>query len=241
MFNYVQAELYRIFSKRGMYIFFGVLLLLVVVFLVMMRNTYTADSVGEFVGMILAFLMLVGGGYLFGTIYNDDLSAKTLPSLLGFGRKRAFIVIGKLIVTVIMLTGLFVIGSAILFGLMGLLAGGITSTSFQAGLTMTVLYWLSAIGYFAISAVVVYGTQKTTLSIVTFVLMGTGFIEQLLDIPFSRLKESTGLDLMPYKIMNLGMSIAADHKYWDILPYIVVVGLFVGLTILAFHKKDLEF
>jgi hypothetical protein len=38
-------------------------------------------------------LLVIGGTFMFSTIYGDDFVAKSLPALIGFGKKRESIVI----------------------------------------------------------------------------------------------------------------------------------------------------
>ncbi|MDR2416213.1 MAG: hypothetical protein LBD75_06535 [Candidatus Peribacteria bacterium] len=112
MFNYIKADLYRIFRKKSMYMYFGILAIGYILMLVIFSITEGGKILGE-ISPIFMLVSLFGGGYLFATVYNDDLTAKTLPALIGFGIKRRMIVIAKFIVHTLM-TLLLCLGTLLL-------------------------------------------------------------------------------------------------------------------------------
>ncbi|MDR2541668.1 MAG: hypothetical protein LBD11_08210, partial [Candidatus Peribacteria bacterium] len=130
--------------------------------------------------LILNFLVFIGGSFLFATIYTDDLQAKSLPSLIGFGKKRATILLSKFVVTVLIMSLMFFLalgGFCLLFTVLGFT---IDAPLFNEAFHLAIKNILLVVAYSSISSVIVYATQKSSVAIVAFVLLATGFISQIL-------------------------------------------------------------
>lgn len=246
MIGYIKAEIFRILSKKSLYLCW---LALLAAFAVMMAIQYggrvpMAESSIIMQGKTLFSLMMaiVGGCFLFFTVYTDDLGAKTLPALIGFGKKRSGIVFSKLIVMTLFTVAMFVLtlfAFLWLFSAMGYaVGGGVTEAMWKLVLEKT----LTVVAFAAISSVVVYGTQKTALSVVLFAMLSTGFVSQLL-INFldSSLMQGVAGGLSRYTIMPIIETAMADTTFAAFLPYAIYLGVFVTLSIVAFDRKELEF
>jgi ABC-type transport system involved in multi-copper enzyme maturation permease subunit len=235
MFNYIKAEFYRIFSKKSMYIYFASLLGLYIAYIFISSNGLTEDSILGKANYVFLFLSLFGSGYLFATIYNDDLNAKSLPSFIGFGMKRSTIVISKIIINAIMTILMFAVAFVIfclIFYIIGLKIDGDTLTSI---LNLIFGYLLKLFAYTSIASVIVYGTQKATMSMVTFILLITMFIDQMLIALLNDTLEKI------FTIALIVENLMFDASILLVLNYLIYVIVFITLSIFAFCKKDLEF
>jgi ABC-type transport system involved in multi-copper enzyme maturation permease subunit len=241
MFNYIKVDLYRIFAKRSMYIFFGVLTIIYIL-IFFAQGKIGAERIFSEISMNILLVSLLGGGYLFHTIYNDDLSAKTLPALIGFGMKRTTIIISKIIIYIIM-TILMYLGAFIIFYLTFVVLGFEMTHEMLNGLFMLLfINLLQLLAFGSITSVVVYGTQRSTMSIVVFVLLVTSFISGMFNMILgSGLVRKVFGDLREYMIEPIVTRLVANVNLETILPYLIYVLIFIALSIFAFRKKELEF
>lgn len=189
--------------------------------------------------MYLCFWQCFGGGYLFTTIYNDDLTAKTLPAIIGFGNKRTTIVISKIIISIVMSIATFLAASVVFFLIFTILGFKIDGNMSEVLFKILLLNLLKLIAFSIISSVVVYGTQKATFSIVTFVLLITSFISQMLFLCLDKMKDM--IDLTKYTLLPIVGEFVLNTTFLTFIPYFIYIAIFIVLSIVAFSKKDLEF
>jgi len=176
---------------------------------------------------------------LFSTIYNDDLTAKTLPSLVGFGIKRSKIIISKMIISVIMSVLIFFAAFIVYYLIFTILGFNMDGNMRVGILNIAVVSLLKLLAYSTIASVVVYGIQKATFSIVAFILLVTGLISQILFLILTHIKDI--IDLYQFTLIPIVGGFIQEATFLTLLPYIIYVAIFFALSIIAFHKKDLEF
>jgi ABC-type transport system involved in multi-copper enzyme maturation permease subunit len=235
MFNYIKAEIYRIFTKKSMYIYFATLLILYILYIFIRSKVLTESSIFAEASQVFFFLSLFGGGYLFATIYNDDLNAKSLPTLIGFGMKRSVIIISKMTINVVM-TLLMFFSACIAFYLIFYVIGlKMDNNMINDVLELMFSYLFRLFAYSSIASVVVYGTQKATMAMVTFILLVTMFVDQVL-ITF--LNDALGEIFIVILIVG---KLISNLSVVTVISYLVYVVVFIVLSILAFRKKELEF
>ncbi|MDR2640757.1 MAG: hypothetical protein LBC61_05650 [Candidatus Peribacteria bacterium] len=103
-----------------------------------------------------------------------------MPTLIGFGMKRSVIIISKVIINLFMMILMF-IGAFIAFYLIFYVIGlKIDSTTMTDVLAKVLDYFLRLFVYISVASLVVYGTQKATMSMVAFALLITMFVDQML-------------------------------------------------------------
>jgi len=237
MINYLKADFMRIVTKKGMYVYFAILFVLYLVVAFIQARNFNVAGQAQFV---FQFVGLMGGGYLFSSLYNDDLHAKSLPQLIGFGKKRGQLVLCKLILNTVFSAVLFVIGGLLFQGTMAVLGIQADSES-QAMVTRYALtYGFSLVAYSTVASVLVYGTQKATVSIVAFVLLASGFISQILFLVLNMLGDF-GTSLFRFTLTPIVANLAGEFSFGNLLSYLLYIGIFGIIAVLAFSKKDLEF
>jgi len=242
MINYLKADFYRIFNKTSLYIFFSILLIIFLFLVLIKIMPIKAGSILQNGLIIFEMLLIIGGGFLFTAIYNDDLTSKSLPQLIGFGKKRTLIVVSKLVVNIV-ISGLVYTGAFIVFYLIINIFG--VNVNFETigeliKIALNSLFRLYA--YSIIASIIAYGTQKATISIVSYVILATGFIDQILSLLLGRIEGMVdGLFLNKYTILQITDEMVSNPSISAIIPYLIALMVFITLSIIAFRKKDLEF
>jgi hypothetical protein len=237
MINYIFADLYRIFSKRGTYIFFVIAFAFTFAFELIMGQGSGADTAFG----VFSFMNMFFGTYLFAVIYNDDLGAKTLPSLIGFGYGRTSIMLSKIVISLIVTLFMYAVAAVLLLlilAVMGAGGGNITGSVISAALEHVFIL----IAYFKIAALLVYGTQKAGLSIVFFLLLVLSVIDQLVSgiLSAEAIYNVIG-DAGRFTVGSIVWNMMHRPSPATIIPYTALLAVFAALAILAFRKKELEF
>lgn len=246
MINHIRAEIYRIMSKKSLYVFLGALLVLYAIMMVIQYGGHAPDGAGNIVTQsktLFSLMAILGGCFLFFAVYTDDLTAKTLPALIGFGKKRAGIVIAKLVVMVLFTVAMFVLtlfAFRALFSAMGYATGGDVARQLWS---VVLEKSLMVVAFTAVSSVVVYGTQKAVLSVVLFAFLSSGIISQLLInfLDSSLVQGMVGSGVSDYTVIPIITAFVGGPTLATVVPYMIYLGLFVALSIVAFSRKELEF
>jgi ABC-2 type transport system permease protein len=247
MLNYLYGELYRIAHKKSMYIYFGALAVAYLLLVFVRVGADGAEQVVRDAETLFALLPAAIGGYLFAALYADDLNSRTLTALIGFGMGKATIALSKLV--------LMVLFGSIVFGMVPLfmtLAYTVFGSSVPAAALGTVYAWalkalLETVAFSALAAIVVYGLQRPTFGMVSYILLSIGLVDQLLSVLF-RWDAISGLlpGLDSHLVSGISVRIlsgimAGESMALTILEYMVYVIAAIALSVLAFHKKELEF
>jgi len=246
MHNYIRAELYRIFHKKGLYIYFVILSLLYVVS-VLMRSTIFSSPVAVSDLFIFTSLPFFIGGPLFASIYNDDLNARTLPPIIGFGRSKVFIALCKLLVTIVMVVLHYLLVFVGFCAIHLLLRTGIDHILVSTILEMLIESILLTIGFILVTNIVTYGIQKPTFSIVAYLILCMELISEMVkNILQSSMISNIFGDLTGYTLPRIASRFSegiAASKF-DAMAFIqYLIYLLVAFSILSivFNKKELEF
>jgi ABC-type transport system involved in multi-copper enzyme maturation permease subunit len=243
MFNYLRAEIYRLLRKKSLYLFLAIVAVGYLAIAFARSGDLGADSIMKDANVLFMLLPPVIGGALFAAIYTDDLSSKNLSTLVGFGLAKAKIVVAKSILGLLF--------AALIFGLVPLFMylfyaalGWPTSGETMIGIYQLLLkHFLLAVTFMSISGIVAYGVQRSTVAIVTYVVLGMGMVGQLLTM----LLDKTLPDASPHLPSNL-----ADHLYTnlatgdgavvslgaELLAYVVIS---IIAAVMLFNKKEMEF
>ena len=242
MLNYLRGELYRLLHKTSLYVYFGALLVGYLLIVYIRSGGFTAASVVNDAITFFNFLPALAGGFLFAAIYTDDLNSRNLTVLVGFGMGKARIVLTKLIVMILL--------CAVIFGLAPLIhcaAYAVFGWSAQMGdwqmvYAVSLKYLLMTLAFAILSAIVVYGTQRTTFSVVCYILLAFGVISGLMSV----LLNTFAPDLIAHLISGitdriiLGI-ISGGSLILPTIEYGVYTLVAIAFSVLAFHKKEMEF
>jgi len=243
MLDLFRGEVYRILHKRNMYLYLGGIAFLYLLIVFIRSAGFTANSVVTDAATLMMVLPAILGGYFFASLFSDDLSAKNLITLVGYGVSRIKIVLTKLI--------LMAIFTVITFGAMfGLHLGayalfGFAATGVQLRLIAAIglQFVLMTMGFTALSAVVVYGTQKSTFAVVTYFLLSFNVVSMLARAA----AHLANIDINPHLISGtsgqLMLSIANPGSGFVApgLEYLAYLILAIVAAIVLFKKREMEF
>ena len=242
MLKYICGELYRLLHKKSMHIFFAALVICYLLITYIRSGGFNQQSIVDDAINFFNFLPVLAGGFLFATIYTDDLNSKNLISLVGFGLGKVKIVISKFIL--ITLLGAVVFGLAPLLhcGVYNLLGWTATAETWTAVYAISVKYFMMTTAFSVLSGVVVYGLQRTTFAIVTYILLAFSIVSGLI---------TAGLKTFAPGLANYLMSGISDKVMFNIISggsltapiieWAVYVVIAMALSALAFYKKEMEF
>lgn len=242
MINYLKAEFYRIFSKKSMYIYFFILAALYGL-MMFSRMSYltSADALSE--GSILMELLVFGGSsFIFSIVYNDDLSARSLASVIGYGQKKGMIILSKLLLAVIMNTFMYLAALLCFSGILFFIGAPVPASAVPE-LLLYMLQKLSiTIAYQIIASIMVYGIQKPSFSIGFYLLLSTGFIGQLLSMLLQSgfITQIFG-NLTGFMLSPIIRTMFDNVSPATVLPYLAYLIIAAVLSVGVFYKKELEF
>ncbi|MDR1067619.1 MAG: hypothetical protein LBL36_00025 [Clostridiales Family XIII bacterium] len=247
MSNYLRGEIYRVLHKKSLYIFIGIVAVGYILLALVRLGSMETDKVLSDAESLFFLLPAVIGGFLFATLYTDDLNSKNLTMLIGFGIGKAKIVFSKFI-----LMGLF---SGIIFGLTPLFMSGVYTVLGHppSAATIGVVYawalkiFLTTLVFAALSAIVVYGLQRPTFGMVAYLLLTLNVVGQLLVLVLSIKPLS---DLAPHLSDHLVSSVLGKilggmldgtAMGGPLVEYLLYLALALVASVVAFRKKELEF
>jgi len=271
MFSLIRGEIYRLLRKKSLYIYFGALAAGYFVLAFIRSNGFNEESIVNDALSLFSLLPALAGGFLFAAIYADDLNSKNLISLVGFGVNKATIVIVKLILAILFGTIIFGIIPLYHFAVYAIFGQTGTASITTMIYATSVKYLLTVIAYCALSGIVVYGLQRATFAIVSYILLAFGVVGSLVSVALNTFAPSlvkhlisgitdriligmisggsggsgiSGISGISGGSVGSGGSGGSGNGGLLIMPvieYIVFVLIAVTLSIIAFHKKEMEF
>jgi hypothetical protein len=246
MINYIRAEIYRILHKKGLYIFFGALALLYIVFVLIRSGDIKSTSIVTDATYVSSLLAMLAGGCLFAAIYTDDLGSKNLTTLIGFGLSKIKLVFAKLI--------LMTLSGAVVFGLVPLFMYTVYASLGwpAAGSDLATVYiliskaFLATVAYAALAGIVVYGVQRATFAMVLYILLVSGIVSQLITQLLMLMASDIAPGIASHMVPGIAGRLSAGLTAGDsiiapvaeCLAYAVIAA---SLSALAFNKKEMEF
>jgi len=242
MLKLLSAELYRLLHKKSMYIYFGALAAGYFIITFIRSGGFKEESVVNDAMTMFSLLPALAGGFLFAAIYTDDLSSKKLITLVGYGVSKATIVITKFVL--IALLGVIVFGITPLYHCAVYTVLGQTITVDMTAMIYAVSLknLLVVLAYAALSAIVVYGLQRATFAIVTYLLLAFGVIGGLVSVALNtfapNLTEYLMSDISDKILLSL---ITNSPPAMPLIRYIVYVLISLALSAVAFYRKEMEF
>ena len=203
---------------------------------------FTAESVVDEAISLFNFLPVLAGGFLFSAIYTDDLNSKNLISLVGFGLSKTKIVIAKVILVTLFSTVVFGLIPVFHCAVFRLLGWTVTASAWTMIYGVSLKFLLMTVAFSALSGIVVYGLQRTTFAVVTYILLAFGVISGLI---------ATGLRTFAPSLTNYLMSGISDGIMagvvgggpltLPVIEYVVYVVIAAAISVAVFYKKEMEF
>ncbi|MDR3051771.1 MAG: hypothetical protein LBU67_08640 [Oscillospiraceae bacterium] len=247
MMKYIGGEIYRLLRKKSIYIYFSALATgYVLLTLLRASNLDANDIVGDAMNMF-SLLPVIAGGFLFAAVYTDDLAAKNLAALVGFGLGKVNIVLAKLVLCALLGAVIYALGPLVMYVAYAMLGFMTSGEAMALVYTEALRIYLLTTAYMVLSGVAVYGLQRTTFAMVTYLLLALGVVSQLLslllnwEVVRSVLPSLSNL-LMPNISMRLVDGFLMNDGFLSpLIEYILYVAIAAALSIFAFYKKEIEF
>ena len=242
VFKLICGEIYRLLHKKSMYIYFGALAAGYFIIAFIRSGGFGDGSAVSDAMSLFSLLPALAGGLLFAAVYTDDLNSKNLITLVGYGKNKAVIITAKF--ALMLLFGVVIFGIAPLYHCAVYIVLGQTVTADMTAMVcaLSLKYLLTTLAFAALSGIVVYGLQRATFAIVTFLLLAFGVAGSLVSLALNTFAPGLTAYLMSAItdriLINMlsGVSLAQP-----VIEYIVYVLIGLALSILAFFKKEMEF
>lgn len=217
MFNYIKADLYRIFHKRSNQLYWIILAGLFLAFIIL------GSSSADFDGSELANMYFTAGAMptgLFGpliicpqiyyAVYLDELNNKSFVRLFSSGLRKSEYIVAKLISTMIYMFAVFAflaLAYVVGFGILVLLNSGATFFSMnQILLLLSLVFYLSifTIAFSSLTNLISLKLQSGNISLFLFFIISNGFIASIIGW-INRLPILKNFDFDPYLLStNIG-------------------------------------
>ncbi|API89674.1 hypothetical protein BKP56_10570 [Marinilactibacillus sp. 15R] len=255
MFNYIKADLYRLFHKKSNYIFYSIVFTLFIAVVIIARTSVEGElSFAEGylqLGIILLtqFFPLVFGLQAYVAVFTNDLSANTYQNIFTNGISKVEFVIGKAITMIIYLLTTFLSG-AVLYSLIYVILlmtedGPIDFESFGNLAVVSITIFLGMLGYAAVANILAYFSQNSTISIITMGALVSGVILQLFNLvslftdKIEFLREYTlsyhmneASNQMMGSIIGGETAYSASFQAWGVALIYLVIASIIGIIVL---------
>jgi len=238
MFNYIKADFYRIFSKKGMYVYFLILLSCMVGGLYVGLGSISLATMPLVADMCFTLFGLLASAYLLNTVYNDDFSAKTVPSVVGVGNNRVMIVLAKLLVSIVLTLLVFAIAVVTFYLFLTFFGFQFDTPGINVIISMALGTALKGIAITCVVSILIYLLQKGTAAIVAFIMINVGFFTAILLLVLDKFKLDS---LGKYRIDEIIVRLMKEATLETVLPYVIYVTAFTVLAIFVFKQRDLDF
>ncbi|MCL2882722.1 MAG: hypothetical protein FWF45_07575 [Coriobacteriia bacterium] len=242
MLKLMRGELYRLLHKKSMYIYFGALAVTYALVVYVRSGGFSAQSVVSDAMNFFNFLPALAGGFLFAALYTDDLNSKNLIALVGFGVSKTKIVVTRFILMALLSALVFALVPlfhGMLYTLLGWAPAQVAWTTIYAA---SLKYFLMTVAFAALAGIVVYGLQRTTFSMVLYILLAFNVVSGLITVVLKTFAPNLSNYLMASisdRIMLAAMG--SGSLVTPIVLYVAYVACAGALSVLAFHKKEMEF
>ena len=242
MLRLIHGEIYRLLHKRSLFIYFGALALGYLVLAFIRSGGFSEDSIVNDALSLFVLLPALVGGFLFAAIYTDDLNSRNLISLVGSSTGKATIIVAKFVLMA--LFGVVLFGLAPLFHMGVYALFGQTATIEMARILFAVClkYLLASLAFAALSGIVVYGLQRTTFAIVTYLLFAFGVVGGLISVALNMFAPSLVAHLVTGITDRILLAlIGGGTLLVPVVEYVIYLLVAVALSYLVFSRKEMEF
>lgn len=258
MLNYVSGEFYRLIRKKNMYLWAGIIALGYMALTYIRSSGLENSSMATDILDLSQWFPILIGGYLFISVYIDDLQARNLTTLIGFGLSKTTIIIAKLIVMALFslvalaLFILVIIGTYWVLGFDVTTAVPDTIAGGQLGLIGAVVVKNLGLilGFSALSSIIAYGFQQPTFATATYFALATGLIGSLFATAFNldfiksslpHLADNVLLSNISDRLMLGMITPSGDNLVTPIIEIVLFIALATIVAIIVFTRKEVEF
>ena len=236
------GEIYRLLHKKSMYAYFGAVAAGYILFAFVRSGGFNEESIPSDAVELFTFLPAVAGGFLFSAIYTDDLNAKNLITLVGYGLDKIKIVFAKFILALLFVTVCFWLVPLFHCAVYTVLGCAATLSLMAMVYVFSFKFMLMTLAYIVFSSIVAFGLQRATFAMVTYILFAFNIINVMLTSAAKALKLNLGGHLLSGVTDRIiaGM-ITGGSLIFPLMEYAAYIIIALAFSALAFHKKEMEF
>ncbi|MDL2212112.1 hypothetical protein LJB88_04475 [Erysipelotrichaceae bacterium OttesenSCG-928-M19] len=250
MLNYINAELYRYTHKRGTYVFYAVIIICIVGLFLLSNVTASnapSESFIQFGLFLIPLIQVFIGTHVYLTVYNDDLSTKSMTNIISTGLAKFLVPIAKIIVSMITVLIGFIIMALLYFGIYFAIFHGfseLTAANIESLLSISFVVYLATIGVISITSIITYTFQKGGLGGVFIVALSTGLIAQILSLVelvnsnFRVIVDNTLTRHLDLAVSAIASGDSVNSSYYIAAFLYIVISLVIATFI--FQKRDIE-
>lgn len=238
MISYIKADLFRFTKKKSLKVLLAIFTLGYAGLTFLSRNN--PSDIVMFNFLLLEMAPILIGVALFIIAYVDDINANSLQTPIGYGVGRTQIVIAKIIEFII----LFAVVILYAFALV-LLADFLLKPDFDVFTLVKPLslIFMKTTLYASFASIFALYFQKGSLAIFAFVMLATGFVENMLSL---LLNMGAVQNIVPNMATYLPLELISslNGNGWDLTKFMILVTygiLSIVLSAVLFKKAKLEF
>jgi len=242
MLKLMHGEIYRMLRKKSIYVYFGALAAGYLILAFIRSGGFKEESAVSDALSLFILLPALVGGFLFAAIYTDDLNSKNLITLVGYGVNKSAIILSKFVIMA--LSGIVIFGLVPLYHLAvyALLGRAAPADAAAMIFAISLKHLLTSLAYAALSGIVVYGLQRATFAIVSYLLLAFGVIGSLVSVALNMFAP----DLTEYLMQGISNRLltgvlVGGSLTSPVIEYIIYILVSLALSAAAFFRKEMEF
>lgn len=210
MFNYIKADIYRIFHKRSNLVYWGILAVLFITFVLLsvvdysgkmaqLMNIYYELAV---TGLVVAGVIILCPQFYYA-VYLDELNSKSFTRIFSSGLRKSEYMVAKIIVSLLYMLSVFFFLTLVYLLTLGLIMvlhqGMPFLTTQQAIHLFSIVGFLMffTIAFSAVNNVIALKLQTSNLSLTLFFFFSLGIVHSLITT-VNKLPVLNKVSLEPY-------------------------------------------
>jgi ABC-type transport system involved in multi-copper enzyme maturation permease subunit len=247
MFRLINGEIYRLLHKKSMYIYFLSLAAGYFILAFIRSGGFNEQAIVNDALNFFNFLPALAGGFLFAAIYTDDLSAKSLTTLVGFGVSKTKIVLAKFILMAMFGAAIFALAPLWLFSTHAIFGWTASASALATVFAVSLKFFLVSLGYSALSGIAVYGLQRPTFAMVLYILLSFNIIGGLITTLLANMVGDSAARAITDHLMSgitnriFAAVIGSGLPIIPFIEYIIYTAIVAAVSVIAFSKKEMEF
>ena len=239
--RYLRGECYRLLRKKSLYAYYAALAACYALVTYVRSGGFGPGSVvGEAINMS-NFLPVLAGGVMFAAIYADDLGARNLTVLVGFGLGRLRIALSKLIIMAASVAVMYALVPVVHVAMFRLLGWPASPGDWAMIYAAMAKHAASTMAFAALSAVLAFGTQRATFAIVAYTLLAFGIVGGMAAAGLNAFAPGLSDHLMSGISDRVMVGLLGDGPLaTPLAEYAAYVAAAFAASVAAFHRKEME-
>lgn len=246
MFNYMKADLHRIFTRipRWISLFIQCLILAGICYITKLVDWSNENFVAAMNMYFTYAAPLFIGLFDLGVIYSDDFKAKTLQVAIGSGISRIQVIIVKFMELAIIALFDLIVQVIVSFLMAGILNAGLTAVQYGDFAVLIFIAWLTALCCTAAAAILMFRNQNGEIGKLIYIaiwLPVPSLLRYLLEIgPWAQLQLSKYLYSEQLSLLSSYLMLR-KMNFGCLISIVIFIAVCFVITVLLNRHKELEF